>query len=331
MRETQLILVEGLPGSGKSTTAHALARHLAKQNIPVRWWYEEDVDHPVYIFRDRATLQQVVDALARGEYRQVIGAALDQWRRFATAVLTSDAVVLIDGCLFGYLTWSLFPFTVPTAAIQAYVADVARIIAPAHPTLIYFYQDDISTSLARLYARRGGDTEQRFIQNATESPYGRQHDLRGFPGMVAYWTAYRQLTDAVSAELPFPMLGVETSAGDWPVYWQRVLDFLDLPRLEEWKLPESEALRFVGCYRYEQDGAHGVVTITHEGEDLLVDGLPHTWPRNRLVPVMHNTFAVESLPFELTFAEGSDGRITRMVATGRTLLNGKLPGMFIKQ
>ncbi len=76
MRQTKLILVEGLPGSGKSTTAHALARLLAGRRVPVRWWYEEEINHPVYAFRDRASLRQVVDDLARGEYRRVIAAAL---------------------------------------------------------------------------------------------------------------------------------------------------------------------------------------------------------------------------------------------------------------
>lgn len=169
MRQTGLILVEGLPGSGKSTTAHALTRLLASQQIPVRWWYEEERDHPVYIFRDRATLQHLVDALDRGEYREVILDALAQWQSFAATVQDMDTVVIIDSCLFGYLTWSLFPFDVPEAEIRSYVSAVADIIAPAHPALIYFYQDNVAASLARLCARRGGDTEQRLIQRSTQS------------------------------------------------------------------------------------------------------------------------------------------------------------------
>ncbi len=36
---TKLILVEGLPGAGKSTLAHALFRQLALHGVAVRWWF----------------------------------------------------------------------------------------------------------------------------------------------------------------------------------------------------------------------------------------------------------------------------------------------------
>lgn len=251
MRRTKLILVEGLPGSGKSTTAQALARTLADTGAPVRWWYEEEVGHPVYVFQDRASLRQVVDDLARGAYRRVIAAALAQWRRFAAMVQEAETIVLIDSCLFGYLTWSLFPVAVPEVEIHAYVTEVARIIAPCHPCLIYFYQHDVAASLERLCVRRGGATAQRLIEQATQSRYGQQHGLQGVAGMVTYWTAYRHLTDAAFAELAFPKVAIETTAGDWPAYRRQVLAFLDVapvaaPPSPTVRWPASSALITIG-------------------------------------------------------------------------------------
>jgi len=42
-----LILVEGFPGSGKSTTAQWLARQWQQTGRACRWFYEEQPDHPV--------------------------------------------------------------------------------------------------------------------------------------------------------------------------------------------------------------------------------------------------------------------------------------------
>lgn len=330
MRQTKLILVEGLPGSGKSTTAQALAWLLDNMGVPIRWWYEEEVDHPVYIFRDRASLQQVVDDLAGGEYRRVIAAALAQWRRFAAKVQAAETVVLIDSCLFGYLTWSLFPFAVPEVEIQRYVTEVAHIIARTHPYLIYFYQHDVATSLERLCARRGGAASRRLIEQATQSRYGRQRGLQGFAGMVAYWTAYRHLTDAVFARLAFPKVAIETTAGDWPAYRRQVLACLDLPPVEAWRLPDGALARFVGTYQYAEGNDQGSVTISLEAGELFLDGAPGIWPHSRLLPKAQNAFDVESLPFVMSFEESGDGHIARMLAAGPELLGGQLPRVFVK-
>ena len=42
-----LVMVEGLPGSGKSTTAHALAAWLADRQVAAEHWAEGRTDHPV--------------------------------------------------------------------------------------------------------------------------------------------------------------------------------------------------------------------------------------------------------------------------------------------
>jgi thymidylate kinase len=58
---TKLILFEGVPGSGKSTLAQTILRRLGRQGIPVRWWYEEDANHPVYIFQNQQSLHRRLD------------------------------------------------------------------------------------------------------------------------------------------------------------------------------------------------------------------------------------------------------------------------------
>src|SRR5690348_4739691 len=44
---TGLVLVEGLPGSGKSTTASDIASWLSGQGVPTEHWGEGRLDHPV--------------------------------------------------------------------------------------------------------------------------------------------------------------------------------------------------------------------------------------------------------------------------------------------
>ena len=81
-----LILIEGLPGSGKSTLAHFLTRCFARQGIPSRWWYEEEVGHTLYLFNDEASLHRVLDDLAVANFQQLIDAVLEQRRPWSCTV-----------------------------------------------------------------------------------------------------------------------------------------------------------------------------------------------------------------------------------------------------
>lgn len=338
MCDTRLVLIEGLPGSGKSTLAQVLLRRLTACGVPATWWYEEQKGHPVYVFHDAASLHQVIADLRDGLYRQVVAAALDTWRAFARDVCASDRVIILDSCLFGYLTWSLFPNNVPVEDIHAYLAEVEGIIRPLKPGLIYFYQDDVAGSLRRICDRRGSAIERAYTENATGSAYGKSHGLRGFAGMVDFWTAYRAITDAAFAAIDCPRLAIENSAGDWPTYQRQAFDFLDLPLSDaNLPLPTDEAVppggleRFVGLYRGTDGNKSLTCAVSLEDGHLLVDGLPETWPRNRLLPTpRQGIFDVASLPFEVIFAEGASGRIT-LTAQGPELLGGKVDCTLMRQ
>lgn len=324
MRDTRLILIEGLPGSGKSTLAQFLARALTQHGICHKWWYEEELGHPVYLFDDAATLQQVLDDMSAGRYPKVIAAALDRWRAFAAGVASGDQIIVLDSCLFGYLTWTLFPFAAPLDVIHAYLAEVRRIIAVLNPTLIYLYQDDVARALRVICDRRGGETEQRLIRNATESPYGQRHGLRGFAGMIALWRDYRRLTDMAVAATRMPTLAVENSAGDWPRYQQLVVDFLDLRPARDLIMTPAQLEPFVGVYHgVDVDGAVAC-RVWVEGDHLMVDGLPQVWPHTPLIPADNHVFAITSLPFTVEFVAGANGTVERLIASGPPLLFGRI-------
>ncbi len=196
MRTTQLILIEGLSGSGKSTMAHYLSRQLTLHKIEHTWEYEENKWHPLYPFHDMPSMQQVLDTLAMENYHLIIDTALELWQQFAEAVQTSEKIVILDGCLFGYLTWTMFPFDISIAAIQTYLAQVEQILHPLNPYLIYLYQNDLAHAIRRKSQRREIE-EEPLIRQAVESLYGKCRNLQGFDGMISYWTEYRHLIDTI--------------------------------------------------------------------------------------------------------------------------------------
>ncbi len=330
MRATKLILLEGVPGSGKSTLAQTLLRHLHRQGIAATWWYEEDVQHPLYIFHDEVSLRQVLDDLSGGHYRRVVARALTQWQRFADDLRDAEGVVLLDSCLFGYLTWSLFPLEVPEQEIHAYLAAVERIIAPIDSCLIYLYQDDMARSLRRVCDHRGADIERAYIRRVEESAYGKRRGLAGFDGLVAYWTAYRGITDAAFSAISWPRLAIETSAGAWRDYQYQALDFLGLSRIDDVDVAEGLE-RFVGLYRSVDNIPSITCTVSFEQGSLLLDGLPEVWPRARLLPKAPSVFEVASLPIEVSFEVDAAENTVTMTVVGPHLFGGEVAGRFEKE
>ncbi|HRJ58918.1 MAG TPA: hypothetical protein PLV64_21715, partial [Anaerolineales bacterium] len=64
--QSKLILLEGIPGSGKSTAGATLQKFFEDTNIPSRFWSEGDFDHPAdFEGIARLSKSQFEDLLAR--------------------------------------------------------------------------------------------------------------------------------------------------------------------------------------------------------------------------------------------------------------------------
>jgi hypothetical protein len=294
-----LILVEGTPGAGKSSTARWLRDVLVTHERPVRWWFEEELGHPVHLFQDDDGLRQCVADLRDGQFEAVISAALDRWRHFADGLAGSDTAVILDGCLSIYLTYTLFFFDVPEARIAAYVEEVARIIAPCAPRLILLRPPDLARSLAAVCDVRGDTWARPQIETIAASPRGRRIGLGGFDGLVAFWAAHREMTDRLFAALPIPTVVVPGPVEDAPATRAAISDVLsiDPASAASTDAPDIDLQRFVGRY-VEQSAEADAATcaVTCDADVLIVVGLPGFGARCRLVRRGPLTFGFEGVP-----------------------------------
>ena len=188
MRETRLVLFEGIPGSGKSTAAGRLSQVLAHAGVPHRWWYEEAQGHPLHTYGDWPSFDWMPEELFSGEAarrRTVIDAVLERWGTMAESLAQGEEVGILDGALFGHLTWTLFPAGAPDAETMSYVAEAERRVEVAKPCLVYLRQDDLGAGMRRLAERRGKGWIERKAKQYEALPYSTERGLQGFDGLVA--------------------------------------------------------------------------------------------------------------------------------------------------
>jgi thymidylate kinase len=323
--KTKLICTEGIPGSGKSSTAQYLSRMLDQLGHPNKWWYEEVVGHPVYVYNDAASAIQIVNDLSNGNYRDVIVKALNRWEQFAEYVDSSDEVILIDGCLLGYLTWSLFPNNVAEAEIVTYLKAVEVIIKKLNPCLIYFYQDDLDAALRKIINRRGNESEKFMIERVSESLYGKTHDLIGFDGVVTYWKQYRKVMDHLYDQLQISKLKIENLLDDWPTYYDQIKKFIGIVPTSELDESTPDLHLNVGNYSYTDKIYHEhICTVQWESGKLFVDGLPQVWTNTELLPNLGGIFDVASLPFKIRFLLNPVDSKMQLHLFGPALLDGNV-------
>lgn len=234
MLQTRYIFVEGINGSGKSTTAQFLTNYFAEHKIPARFLPEGGRGHPLRVAASLPRPFQIWRDITADEF---IRTSLRKWQGFVNAARQSNAVTICDGLLFHGNMMDLVLLDPKPGAVQSYIKEVISLLRDLHPVLIYLYQDDVAEALRRTGTKRGDEWISGQVRWKLSSPYGRQRgleqmpafDLPGFGGLIRLFTEFRSLSDTIVADLPIPVLKIDNTAGAWSEYYRNILNFLELP------------------------------------------------------------------------------------------------------
>ena len=216
---TRLVIIEGIMGSGKSTTARWIAARLQAAGLRALAITERVDPHPV-----RGTdglehwFQPWLDVTAQG----LADRSLRKWRSFVADAQAAETIHTLDGQLFhGDLT-NLFLMEATPAVIAKYCKSVSEIVRPLAPLLIYFYQADVERAIRTIAAERGEEWVKYQVDWKLQAPYSRRLGLSGLDGLVALYKDYRALTDELYLRLDFPKLAIDNSQQAWETYYQQI-------------------------------------------------------------------------------------------------------------
>ena len=140
---TKLILIEGIPGAGKTTSCEHLGRRLQQQDIACRWYLEEDDPHPIDCSNFK--LKDLAKKLP------------PLWLAFVENTLRENIVTIIESRLWQNTLLFMFMSEYPIDEKVGVHQLVWQKLSPLSPALIYLHQDDIEIALKQIYRLRSKD------------------------------------------------------------------------------------------------------------------------------------------------------------------------------
>jgi hypothetical protein len=311
----RLILVEGFPGAGKSTTAQFLARLVARRGGAARWVYEEELPHP---------LVPPAQAPRYRSWEEFADVRVAQWRAFATAARDHDVTIVPESALLQRPVAAMLTRDADRTLIETLVRRLVEVVTPMQPALVYLARRDPAAAFRALGDRRGVSWLLWHVQASAGYAFTQTRGLSGLDGLLAYWRAHAEVCGAIVEGLGLPKLVLDVGPDGWPERRRRICDFLELPFDDDPDPSDADAARVSGRYG---DGKRVITVGVVEGRLTLTGVL---WPTNALLPVTRNVFDVEAWPLRVTFEEDGAGTVRALGWTGSRLSWGGPTGVFTR-
>ncbi len=231
MIATKLILIEGPPGSGKSTSARVLAEEISATGQACRFFYEWAEDHPIPIGDDLQLKQVISTALERE------AAMLEMWKEFARARQAEEQVTIIESRFWQTSAMLMYIAGQPLEAVLESNRQVIEAVQSLNPVLIYFAVDDQKAFAERTIHIKNEEWRQAGLKEVWEQHLYDAFDgqkwftQRGLSGRAG-WQALLEEWAGVAAQLydqaPFPKIKIRNPHNDWPLAMRQMRSFLDL-------------------------------------------------------------------------------------------------------
>ena len=254
MTKHRLYIVEGLPCSGKSTVSKYIADLLAAQNISVLYYDEGSGDHPAdyehhsfisadamcgFSAEERQKIVAVGEPYGEGlvvdlsEFDDLLSEKLmrykiydllpwetekpimlNKWWTFCTNADRNTVYVFNCCFLQNPMCETMMRFGFDKEVSYQYISEIAKIIEPLSPAVVYLKNDNIGEIIRQTAAQRG-DWLDAVISYHINGGYGKSISAEGFDGYISCLCERQRRELDILSRLPVKSIVIENAHSDW--------------------------------------------------------------------------------------------------------------------
>jgi hypothetical protein len=251
---TKLYIFEGVPGSGKTSSAKWLASRLGDK---AKLFLEGDPQHPAdYESVACLTEEQVKDfereypsiremLIGKGEryfisymglyeedkelfdrvkafdvyelpVEDYLEVALERWKEFVQQAWSKDDVYILECCyLQNPFTFLLAKHNCSEERIFKFLQQITNVISALNPVVIYFEQDHLAENLEKIRQERPVEWFDFINWYYTGQEYGKARSLSGVSGVLHFLEERKELEKKFLQESAVRSIVINNTKGDW--------------------------------------------------------------------------------------------------------------------
>lgn len=255
----KLIIVEGLPCSGKSTTAKHIAEQLGYTFVDEGIGYHP-ADYEFHAFltdpdiekftsdeREQISLHsekksggnivnlgafsgelfekllqyKVYDFLPWETERPVM---LDKWREF----VQNCSCGYVFNCVFlqNPMCETMMRFGFDKTVSAEYISEICEIIKPLSPVVVYLKNSSVYDSVKKASAERGDEWLNAVIDYHCNGEYGKSQGLSGFDGYISALEERQRRELDILSKLDIDKIIIDDAQNDWTMAYTEIISEL---------------------------------------------------------------------------------------------------------
>ncbi len=291
-QQTRLILVEGVPFTGKSTTSEYIATQLDLNGYRAHWISEGMMLQHYFPYASAVLDRQQIlsETVLRTE-----------WSSFVETALAAATMFVVDSALSYAAVDPLLMEDRPVEAIHAELRRIAELCVPLQPRVIHL-TGDVERLVPASIVERGEGWREHLVGQAEATPYQQARGRSGVAGATRLLHDSQELLRAVLVHDDWPTLTLDVTALDWAAHRRAILAFLKLDEVEVDRpaLARSVLQSYVGTYATDDpERFDKMLSVRLEHDTLALHGPDARY--GTLVPVSATRFHLQATPLDVEF------------------------------